>query len=462
MSASATSRPAAGAAAHPRSHPAASALAGAPAAPARLGRPRRRERLAGCDRPGTPGRRRRPVRPLALDAAGPGGPRDLPRRAVRGSPGVRRHGAPHGPGPAAGRRDARRDQPAADGAAAAGPRRAGFFGAEGLGQVQLVWLLLSLAVATTLAIVVRSDSWLRQYKYTWAAAGIALLLLTFVLGSDVGGQRLTLVDRPVQRAAVGAAQGDPRRVPRRVPLGEPRAARRAGHADRAAPPPAHPVPRADGRDVGHRPRHRRGPARPRRRVAVLRRVPAHALRRDGPDQPRHRRPGGVLRRQRGPRHAVRAHRDADRHLARSLRGSARCRLPGRPVAARVRPGRAARDGPRQRAAADRRTCHDPGGPHRLPAGGARRGAGADRRARRPRDLPGDHRARPAHRRGGRGRLPVAARHGPRAGRRDPGIHHRRRQPQGPAAHRGHVAIHQLRRLIAARERPRHRAAARAV
>ena len=33
---------------------------------------------------------------------------------------------------------------------------AGFFGAEGLGQVQLVWLLLSLAVATTLAIVIRS------------------------------------------------------------------------------------------------------------------------------------------------------------------------------------------------------------------------------------------------------------------------------------------------------------------
>jgi cell division protein FtsW (lipid II flippase) len=72
----------------------------------------------------------------------------------------------------------------------------GFFGAEGLGQVQLVWLLLSIAVATTIGIVVRSDSWLRQYKYTWAAAGIALLLLTFVFGSDVGGQRLTLVIGP--------------------------------------------------------------------------------------------------------------------------------------------------------------------------------------------------------------------------------------------------------------------------
>ena len=62
----------------------------------------------------------------------------------------------------------------------------------GLGEVQLIWLVLGVIIATTLGIVVRSDSWLRQYKYTWAAAGIALLLLTFVFGSDVAGQRLTL------------------------------------------------------------------------------------------------------------------------------------------------------------------------------------------------------------------------------------------------------------------------------
>jgi cell division protein FtsW (lipid II flippase) len=62
----------------------------------------------------------------------------------------------------------------------------------GLGEVQLVWLVLAVAIATTLGIVVRSDSWLRRYKYTWAAAGIALLLLTFVFGTDVAGQRLTL------------------------------------------------------------------------------------------------------------------------------------------------------------------------------------------------------------------------------------------------------------------------------
>jgi cell division protein FtsW (lipid II flippase) len=62
----------------------------------------------------------------------------------------------------------------------------------GLGQVQLLWLVLAIGVATALGVAVRSDSWLRRYKYTWAAAGIALLLLTFVFGTDTAGQRLTL------------------------------------------------------------------------------------------------------------------------------------------------------------------------------------------------------------------------------------------------------------------------------
>ena len=69
--------------------------------------------------------------------------------------------------------------------------------ALGLGEVQLVWLVLALGVATTLSIVVRSDTWLRRYKYTWAAAGVGLLLLTFVFGSEVAGQRLTLRIGPV-------------------------------------------------------------------------------------------------------------------------------------------------------------------------------------------------------------------------------------------------------------------------
>jgi cell division protein FtsW (lipid II flippase) len=48
-----------------------------------------------------------------------------------------------------------------------------------------------------LALTIRSDAWLRTYKYTWAAVGIALLLATFVLGSDVNGARLTLSIGPL-------------------------------------------------------------------------------------------------------------------------------------------------------------------------------------------------------------------------------------------------------------------------
>jgi cell division protein FtsW (lipid II flippase) len=73
-----------------------------------------------------------------------------------------------------------------------------FFGTElGLAQVQLIWLLGALAVATILGIVVRSDRWLRRYKYTWAAVGVGLLLLTFVFGTEINGQRLTLQLGPV-------------------------------------------------------------------------------------------------------------------------------------------------------------------------------------------------------------------------------------------------------------------------
>jgi cell division protein FtsW (lipid II flippase) len=62
----------------------------------------------------------------------------------------------------------------------------------GLGQLQLVWVLLGLVVLGTIAVVVRSDGWLRRYKYTWAAVGIFLLLLVFVFGDVTGGARLTL------------------------------------------------------------------------------------------------------------------------------------------------------------------------------------------------------------------------------------------------------------------------------
>jgi cell division protein FtsW (lipid II flippase) len=67
----------------------------------------------------------------------------------------------------------------------------------GLGPLQLAWILLGFFVLAVTAVVVRSDGWLRRYKYTWAAAGIALLLLVFVFGDVTGGARLTLRIGPV-------------------------------------------------------------------------------------------------------------------------------------------------------------------------------------------------------------------------------------------------------------------------
>ncbi|HET9681700.1 MAG TPA: FtsW/RodA/SpoVE family cell cycle protein [Candidatus Limnocylindrales bacterium] len=66
----------------------------------------------------------------------------------------------------------------------------------GLAQTQLVWLVIGLAVLTILAVAVRNDAWLRRYKYTWAAVGVGLLLLTFVLGRDVNGARLSVALGP--------------------------------------------------------------------------------------------------------------------------------------------------------------------------------------------------------------------------------------------------------------------------
>jgi cell division protein FtsW (lipid II flippase) len=69
-------------------------------------------------------------------------------------------------------------------------------GIGGLARTQLVWLAIGLTIVALLGIVVRSDVWLRRYKYTWAAVGVALLLLTFVFGHDVNGARLSLTIGP--------------------------------------------------------------------------------------------------------------------------------------------------------------------------------------------------------------------------------------------------------------------------
>ena len=67
----------------------------------------------------------------------------------------------------------------------------------GLGQLQLAWILLGFSLLAATALFVRSDGWLRRYKYTWAAAGIALLMLVFVFGDVTGGARLTLRIGPI-------------------------------------------------------------------------------------------------------------------------------------------------------------------------------------------------------------------------------------------------------------------------
>ena len=67
----------------------------------------------------------------------------------------------------------------------------------GLGQTQLVWLLLGLGIVAVLGAAVRNDVWLRRYKYTWAAVGVGLLLLVFVFGNETNGARLTLSIGPI-------------------------------------------------------------------------------------------------------------------------------------------------------------------------------------------------------------------------------------------------------------------------
>jgi cell division protein FtsW (lipid II flippase) len=67
----------------------------------------------------------------------------------------------------------------------------------GLARTQLVWLLIGFGIMAALAVAVRNDVWLRRYKYTWAAVGVALLLMTFVFGRDVNGARLSLSIGPV-------------------------------------------------------------------------------------------------------------------------------------------------------------------------------------------------------------------------------------------------------------------------
>jgi cell division protein FtsW (lipid II flippase) len=62
----------------------------------------------------------------------------------------------------------------------------------GMAGTQLTWFAIGLLAMLGIAIFFRDDGLLRHYKYTWALAGAALLVVTFVLGSEVNGARLWL------------------------------------------------------------------------------------------------------------------------------------------------------------------------------------------------------------------------------------------------------------------------------
>lgn len=62
----------------------------------------------------------------------------------------------------------------------------------GMAGTQLTWFAIGLAAMVGIAVFFRDDGLLRHYKYTWALAGAALLVVTFVLGSEVNGARLWL------------------------------------------------------------------------------------------------------------------------------------------------------------------------------------------------------------------------------------------------------------------------------
>jgi peptidoglycan glycosyltransferase len=67
----------------------------------------------------------------------------------------------------------------------------------GMAQTQLLWFAIGVAAMLLIAVRFRDDGPLRHYKYTWALAGAALLVITFLLGRDVNGARLWISLGPV-------------------------------------------------------------------------------------------------------------------------------------------------------------------------------------------------------------------------------------------------------------------------
>ena len=67
----------------------------------------------------------------------------------------------------------------------------------GMAATQLVWFAVGVSAMVAVAAFFRDDSVLRHYKYTWALAGAALLVITFLFGREVNGARLWIYIGPV-------------------------------------------------------------------------------------------------------------------------------------------------------------------------------------------------------------------------------------------------------------------------
>lgn len=66
-----------------------------------------------------------------------------------------------------------------------------------IAATQVMWFGVGVVAMLAVAIGLRDDGILRHYKYTWALAGIAMLVFTFLFGTEVNGARLWVYLGPI-------------------------------------------------------------------------------------------------------------------------------------------------------------------------------------------------------------------------------------------------------------------------
>jgi cell division protein FtsW (lipid II flippase) len=66
-----------------------------------------------------------------------------------------------------------------------------------IATTQVMWFGVGVIAMLAVAIGLRDDRILRHYKYTWALAGIAMLLFTFAFGKEVNGAKLWIFVGPI-------------------------------------------------------------------------------------------------------------------------------------------------------------------------------------------------------------------------------------------------------------------------